>query len=48
MIKHVLEVKEQVLREGRELSLDTAAQRAMQVLFARVADFLGQGVQYSA
>ena len=46
MKEHVLEVKEQVQREGRELSLDTAAQEGTRKLFALVAEFLGQGVQY--
>jgi hypothetical protein len=46
MTKHVLEVEESVLREGREISFDTAAREGARRLFARVADYLGEGVQY--
>lgn len=46
MTKHVLEVAENVLREGREISLDTAAREGARKLFAQVADYLGEGVQY--
>jgi hypothetical protein len=43
---HVLEVEENVVREGREISLDTAARRGAARLFAQVAEYLGDGVQY--
>ena len=46
MTKHILEVEEKVLREAREISLDTAARRGAQELFRQVADYLGDGVQY--
>jgi hypothetical protein len=46
MKTHVLEVEENVLREGREISLDTAARRGAGRLFAQVAEYLGSGVQY--
>jgi hypothetical protein len=46
MTTHVLEVEESVLRDGRELSLDTAARQAAEKLFARVAHYLGEGVKY--
>jgi hypothetical protein len=45
MTKHVLEVDETVIREGREISFDTAAREGTQKLFARVAEFLGEGMQ---
>jgi hypothetical protein len=46
MTKHVFEVEENVLREGREISFDTAAREGARKLFAQVADYLGEGVQY--
>ena len=46
MNTHVFEVEEKVLRDGRELSLDTAAREGAQKLFAKVAEYLGDGVQY--
>lgn len=46
MTTHVLQVEAKVLREGREISLDTAAREGAQKLFAQVADYLGDGVQY--
>ena len=46
MTKHVLEVEETVLREGREISFDTAARDSAKRLFAQVADYLGEGAQY--
>ena len=46
MTRHVLEVQENVVREGREISLDEAARRAADRLFQKVAAYLGDGVQY--
>jgi hypothetical protein len=46
MNRHVVEIEETVLREGRELSLDEAARRAAEKLFTQVAAYLGDGVQY--
>src|ERR1700734_2646056 len=47
MNHHVLQVEEKVLRDGRELSLDTAAKRAAQRLFVKVGEYLAEGiVQY--
>jgi hypothetical protein len=46
MTRHVLQVEENVVREGREISLDEAARRGTERLFARVAAYLGTGVQY--
>jgi hypothetical protein len=44
MNTHVLKVEEKVEREGRELSLDSAAKRATQRLFAQVGEYLAEGV----
>lgn len=46
MTTHVLEIEEKVLRDGRELSLDTAARNAGQKLFAQVGEYLSSGIQY--
>jgi hypothetical protein len=47
MNKHIIEVEERVLRDGRELSLDTAAKRATEKLCAKVGLYLAEGlVQY--
>jgi hypothetical protein len=46
MKTHVLEVEEAVLRDGREISMDEAAQAGARKLFAQVAAYLGSGVQY--
>ena len=44
MTTHILEVEEKVQREGRELSLDTAAKRASGKLFLKVGEYLAEGV----
>jgi len=46
MNPYIVEVDENVLREGREISMDTAARTATGKLFAKVAEYLGEGVQY--
>jgi hypothetical protein len=46
MKTHVMEVAENVVRQGREISLDEAARSGAEKLFAQVAKFLGGGVQY--
>jgi hypothetical protein len=44
MNTHILKVEERVERSDHDLSLDTAAKRASKALFAKVGDYLAEGV----